>query len=144
MRLWHKDLLEVLPREQLVAAWREASAIAGAIQKNNTPNHVLVNYVLDYDYNHFISYCYFLRKEMRRRGYRTMERVWDKIVKLKPNYSIVPLPEIFKEIHNQRYLIQCYYNLQEKYDRGGIQQEDWNRISQVVEPYLSRGEQIND
>ena len=58
MRLWHKDLISILPREQLVAQWRELSAIAGAIQKNGTPNHGLVNFVLDYDYNHFISYAY--------------------------------------------------------------------------------------
>ena len=47
MRLWHKDLISVLPREQLVAQWRELSAIAGAIQKNGTPNHGLVNFVLE-------------------------------------------------------------------------------------------------
>lgn len=33
MRLWHKNLITVLPREQLVSQWRECSAIAGAIQK---------------------------------------------------------------------------------------------------------------
>ena len=58
MRLWHKDLISILPREQLVAQWRELSAIAGAIQKNGTPNHGLVNFVLDYDYDNFISYAY--------------------------------------------------------------------------------------
>ena len=56
MRLWHTKFINVLPREQLVATWRELSAIAGAIQKNGTPNHVLVNFVTDYDYDHFISY----------------------------------------------------------------------------------------
>lgn len=37
MRLWHKDFIKALPREQLVTQWRELSAIAGAIQKNGTP-----------------------------------------------------------------------------------------------------------
>ena len=32
MRLWHVDLIHVLPREQLVAQWRELSAIAGKIK----------------------------------------------------------------------------------------------------------------
>ena len=45
MRLWHKDLIDVLPNQQLVAQWRELSAIAGAIQKHGTPNHLLVNFV---------------------------------------------------------------------------------------------------
>lgn len=61
IRIWHRDFIKVLPREQLVAAWRELSAIAGAIQKNGTPNHLLVNFVLDYDYDHFISYAYYVR-----------------------------------------------------------------------------------
>lgn len=26
MRIWHKSLIPVLPREQLVAAWRELSS----------------------------------------------------------------------------------------------------------------------
>ena len=55
MRVWHTDLIKVLPREQLVAQWRELSSIAGAIQKNGTPNHILVNFVLEYNYDHFIS-----------------------------------------------------------------------------------------
>ena len=73
MRLWDKNFIEVLPREQLVALWREISAIAGAIQKNGTPNHILVNFVLDYDYDHLISYAYYVREEMTKRGYRTMQ-----------------------------------------------------------------------
>lgn len=33
MRIWHTDLIKVLPREQLISQWRECSSIAGAIQK---------------------------------------------------------------------------------------------------------------
>lgn len=75
MCLWHSSLISVLPREQLVGQWRECSSIAGAIQKNGTPNHILVNFVLDYDYDHFISYTYYVRAEMTKRGYRTMDSV---------------------------------------------------------------------
>ena len=45
MRIWHTFLIEALPREQLVSQWREISSIVGAIQKNGTPNHILVNFV---------------------------------------------------------------------------------------------------
>ena len=64
MRLWHTDLISVLTREQLVAQWRELSAIAGAIQKKGTPNHILVNFVLNYDYDNFISYAAEVREKM--------------------------------------------------------------------------------
>lgn len=129
MRLWHKDLIGVLPREQLVAQWRECSAIAGAIQKNGTPNHILVNYVTN-DLNAFVMYSYMVRQEMKRRGYRTMENVWTKINSLVPDNSwkACAYSSIFPEEHNFRYYVQCYYNLQEKYDRGGIKEEDWDNI----------------
>lgn len=128
MRLWHSSLIKVLPREQLVAAWRELSAISGSIQKNGTPNHLLVNFILDYDYDHFISYAYYVREEMTRRGYRTMNSVWEKITSLKSNYTILPLEVIYPEKMDTLYLNICYYNLYEKYLCGGIKQEDWDKI----------------
>ena len=97
MRLWHCKLIKVLPQAHLVAQWRELSAIAGAIEKNGTPNHVLVNFVLDYDYDNFISYAYYLREEMTSRGIRTMSTVWDKIVKLKPEWTLLPLDKIYEQ-----------------------------------------------
>lgn len=30
--------------------------------------------------------------------------------------------------HNERYLKQCLYNLQEKYDCGGISEDEWKII----------------
>lgn len=138
MRLWHTSLINVLPREQLVAQWRELSAIAGAIQKNGTPNHILVNFVMDYDWDHFISYAYYVRKEMTSRGYRTMNSVWDKIVSLAGdnlNYQILPLEDVYKEKMDKEYLMICYYNLYEKYlCGGGIDEETWNKI--MLKSYL--------
>lgn len=128
MRLWHTDLISVLPREQLVAQWRELSAIAGAIQKKGTPNHILVNFVLDYDYDNFISYAAEVREEMTKRGYRTMNSVWEKIVSLKSNWVRLPHNEIYKEKMNKDYLTICYYNLYEKYLCGGIEEKDWDNI----------------
>lgn len=121
MRLWHKDLISILPREQLVAQWRELSAIAGAIQKNGTPNHGLVNFVLDYGWNHFISYAYYVREEMTCRGYRTMNSVWEKITSLTDgDYNILPRSEIYRAKMDDFYLMVCLYNLMEKVDCGMI------------------------
>ena len=128
MRLWHTKLIPALPREQLVAQWRELSAIAGKIQLNGTPNHVLVNFVTDYDFDHFISYAYYVREEMTKRGYRTMNSVWEKIVSLKPNYYLLSLNYVYPEKMNTLYLNICYYNLYEKYLCGGIKEEDWDKI----------------
>lgn len=128
MRLWHTSLIKVLPREQLIAQWRELSAIAGSIQKKGTPNHILVNFIMNYDFDHFISYAYYVREEMTQRGYKTMNSVWEKIILLKLNYNILSLEVIYPEKMDTLYLNICYYNLYEKYLCGGIKQEDWDKI----------------
>lgn len=121
MRLWHTQLISVLPREQLVAQWRELSAIVGAIQKNGTPNHGLVNFVLNYSWNHFISYAYYVHQEITKRGYRTSNKVWEKIISLTDeDYNILPIEEIYKQKMDDYYLMICLYNLMEKIDCGII------------------------
>ena len=143
MRLWHRELISVLPREQLVAQWRECSAIAGAIQKNGTPNHILVNYVIK-DLNSFVAYSAAVRAEITRRGYRTMDKVWEKIaaVAADPFWKTLSFDDIFSDYHTDNYLRQCWYNLEEKYDRDGITQDDWLKISKKfdydIEKYLGR------
>lgn len=131
MRLWHTSLIRVLPREQLVAQWRELSACAGSIQQKETPNHILVNFIMEYDFDHFISYAYYVREEMTRRGYRTMDSIWKKIVALKPNYNILPFQAIYPEKMNDTYWIICYYNLKEKFLCGGISYKEWDKIEQI-------------
>ena len=87
---------------------------------------------MDYDFDHFISYAYYVREEMTLRGYRTMNSVWEKIVALKPSYSILSLEQVFSEKMDWDYYVICYFNLEEKYLCGGIKEEDWKRIK---EPY---------
>ena len=133
MRLWHTELIKVLPREQLMAQWRELSAIAGAIQKNGTPNHILVNFVLEYPWDDFISYAYYVRQEMTKRGYRTMNSVWDKITALSADYKILPLEEVYKEKMDNIYFKICFYNLYEKILCGGIKEPDSSNIITLYE-----------
>lgn len=132
MRLWHKDLITALPREQLVAQWRELSAIAGNLNTKGTPNHILVNKVCDYPRDHFISYAHYIRAEMTRRGYRTMESVWCKILSTNDGaFELVSIKDLFPGWHNDRYLEQCYFNLEEKYDCGGVAQEWFEKIQNI-------------
>ena len=143
MRLWHKELISVLPREQLVAQWKELSAIAGAIQKNGTPNHILVNYVTK-DLNSFVAYGREVRQQMTRRGYKPSDKVWEKIaaVAADPFWGLLEFDDIFPDYHTDSYLRQCWYNLEEKYEREGITEDDWLKISRKfdydIEKYLGR------
>ena len=68
MRLWHKDLLSALPSQQLVAQWRECCAIARNIAVIGTPNHILVNKIMDYPISHFYTYSNLVLEEMYKRG----------------------------------------------------------------------------
>ena len=129
MRMWHKELVPLLPREQLVAQWRELSAIAGNIKTKGTPNHILVNKVMDYPMNHFITYAALVREDMKQRGYRTMDKVWEKICSVcDGDYNILPLNEIYPDWMDEDYYWICYHNLKEKWMCGGITDEDWDRI----------------
>ena len=140
IRLWHKDLIEGLPREQLVAQWRECSAIAGNIKTKGSPNHILVNKIMDYPISHFISYAHYVRGEMTKRSYRTMNSVWEKISNLSDSYKILPLEELFPDWHNEKYARQCVYNLEEKYDCGGITDEDFKKIvDSFCKTYMEEG-----
>lgn len=143
MRLWHTELIDVLPREQLVAQWRELSAIAGAIKKNGTPNHLLVNFILEYDWEHFISYAYYVRQEMTKRGYRTMDSVWNKICSIGgSSYAVIlPLKKVYAEKMDDVYFNICYYNLFEKYLCGGIDGDVFNQImNKKMDKYTKKKE----
>lgn len=138
MRLWHKDLIDVLPRQQLLAQWRECCAIASNIANKGTPNHILVNKITDYSQMHFVEYVNEILDEMKRRHYKVSEASYLRLVEnLKQGYKhffhgIMIDKNIYPDWMNERYLIQCYYNLQEKYDCGGITKEEWNRIQEKV------------
>lgn len=122
MRLWHKDLIPVLPRKQLLGQWRECCLIAKNIREKGTPNHLLVNKIMNYPFEHFLGYCRLVANEMKKRGYHCDE---NKISVCCGTYLSVKQTDLFCGWHNERYLKQCYYNLQEKYDCGGVPEEEW-------------------
>lgn len=137
MRLWHKNLIPVLPKAQLIAQWRELSAIAGGIQKDGKTNHILINFVMDYSYDDFISYAYYVREEMTKRGYRTMNNVWEKIVALKPDWNLLPIEEIYKGKMNTTYMKICSYNLYEKFLCDGIlDQSESSKLMKIICNYI--------
>ena len=133
MRLWHKDLIRGLPRQQLLGQWRECCLIAKLIHDNGAPNHMLVNKIMDYPISHFYEYGRYIHNEMVRRGYTPDHHKFMDYFNLKEALSDVPGPlELFKDWHNSRYMSQCFYNLQEKYDCGGLTDDEWDEISKCV------------
>ena len=123
MRLWHYKLIPVLPKKQLVSQWRECIAIKRQWE-NGTLKHRLVNYVMNYDKGTFMAYVLDVIDEMSRREIKYKDKYYNEILEFCGYYNNLIYPE-----HNDRYLRQCYYNLQEKYDRGIISEEEWNKIN---------------
>ena len=130
MRLWHWKLIPVLPRQQLLAQWRECCLIMKSISENGSPNHILVNPIMDYPMDHFYCYAYMVNEEMQKRGYKSDWLKFNQWM-LNGSFSQVNGWRMFQNWHTHRYLVQCLANLEEKYDRGGISEEEWRRVKQV-------------
>ena len=138
MRLWHYKIIPYLPKSQLIAQWRELNSIF-----SKQDNHILINYIYDYDKEYLYNYSNIVLEEMKKHGYQIKK--WDNyneyfkgIKNKKPDKNLV-----FKE-HDIDYLSICFWNLKEKYIRG---QKDFDEnlyeslckfyIVQSVEPYNS-------
>jgi uncharacterized protein (TIGR02328 family) len=136
MRLWHKDLIDILPRQQLLSQWRELCCIAKNIATNGTPNHLLVNKILDYSVNDFLTYTEKVISEMRRRGYKVSDKsyknFYENIKIASKSFSKYSGVVLYEGWHNNRYLRQCCCNLQEKFDCGGITPTEWSYISDYM------------
>lgn len=146
MRLWHKDLIDVLPRQQLLGQWRECCLIAKNIAENGTPNHLLVNRIMDYPPEHFFSYAKWIESEMKHRGYKCDFEKFNKWYKQIKNAECVwhRKEDILNNWHDNEYFIQCVYNLEEKFDCGGMTEEEWDKILARDLFYDMRGAGDND
>ena len=146
MRLWHKDLICVLPRQQLLGQWRECCAIARSIATDGVTNHILINRLMEYPLEHFVAYSQIVYTEMMNRDYfcsfynfsKWLDSNYEELAANWPAqvtpYELVKIKngDIFECWHNDRYYWQCYHNLEEKYDCGGISQDEWETICDEV------------
>lgn len=65
MRLWHIDLIPVLPQKQLLGQWRELNSIFKLQNR-----HVLINFVYNYPKEHLYNYSLKIICEMQKRNYK--------------------------------------------------------------------------
>lgn len=138
MRLWESRIIPYLPDLQLVAQWRELNSVFKKQDK-----HILINYIYEYPKSDLYIYAIKVIREMKKRGikiksfdnminyfeYNVVEDLkdgyeYDKVMKMK----------VFDNHHNDRYLLQCFYNLQEKFDRGqkGFTKDQFNRLDNFI------------
>ena len=150
MRLWHYELIPVLPRKQLLAQWRECCAIISNIAKNGTPNHILVNKILEYPQIHFVCYTNKILNEMSKRSYRVNQGSYERFVE-NMNASEIYFPvhddnieeffnkgKVFPGWHNDRYYEQCFRNLQEKYDCGMFEEKEYAKLRKAYIDHFTK------
>ena len=130
MRLWHKSLISVLPRQQLVSQLRECVLIAKNIYEGKTKIHCLINPLFNYDICHFKAYIELVLLAFKERDYKVRKETIEKLnkyINFHDKICIYPsFDELFKEWHNEIYLIICYMNLLEKYKCGNIPKNEFD------------------
>lgn len=88
--------------------------------------------MIDYDKSYFYTYVYLVVQEMKNRGIKYNEKYLEEIYAFcyedTKNSGVYLLNYA---VHNNRYFYQCYYNLQEKYDRGIITEAEFQKIQGV-------------
>lgn len=123
MRLWHQDLIKVLPRQQLLGQHRECAALRG---KGWLKPHSVINYIFKYDLATLFAYHQLIMEEMTRRGYKVDDN-WQNIAYrgkiCPPICNILPIKVnglVYPE-HNDSYLRECIENLRSKnIELGGL------------------------
>ena len=110
----------------LVSQWRECIAIKRQWEKG-TLKHRLVSYVKNYDKKYFGNYVSLVSTEMMIRRIKCNKKYYKEIQEFCGD-RLIDYPDCIYPEHNNRYLEQCYYNLQEKYDRGIISREEYKPI----------------
>ena len=129
MRLWHESLIEVLPKQQLLGQWRELNSVYKKEDK-----HILINFIYEYPKKDLLLYSLKVILTMQRRGYNINLKNFIDYFQIKDYKEMQKIllsnAKTFVKKMNKRYLLQCYYNLQEKYDCGGITEKQWNKINQ--------------
>jgi uncharacterized protein (TIGR02328 family) len=124
MRLWHQELIEKLPRQQLLGQHREVAALRGL---GWGKKHATVNYVFTHDMKKLVAYHMLIIKEMFNRGYKVSPEWLNPVYRgklCKPmNYHNEVIEDIKKLIiendvvyaeHDKNYLKECLDNLQGK------------------------------
>ena len=113
MRLWHEQIIHLLPKNQLLGQHRECCALRG---NGWNKKHKTVDYVFTYSPYNLYIYHSKIMDEMEKRGYTVSEEWRDKNYRGQKADSYSNLEEtnistpIYKE-HNNEYLLECIENL---------------------------------
>jgi hypothetical protein len=81
---------------------------------------------MDYDKTMFQGYVYCVVEELNKRNIKYQSKYWDEMLEFCGGIWC----KAYKE-HNDDYFVQCYYNLEEKHDRGIVSDNEWQPIKDL-------------
>lgn len=127
MRIWSYDLIKVLPKKQLLAMRYE---LGDMIKQYPNIKNGLVKFANNYPIINLRFYFNRVIAECEKRGYNMNKKYNEEILEIinKKAYDSSMWCYFKYKEDNDRYLKQCLYNLEEKYDRGIISEEEWKPI----------------
>ncbi len=117
MRLWHEQLIPLLPRAQLLGQHRECCALRGG---GWGKPHATVNYVFIHPFEYLVQYHGLIIAEMKQRGYNVSPEWTDETYRGKQTpraqtdaSRYATSSPIYPE-HDDAYLSECLDNLRTK------------------------------
>ena len=91
---------------------------------------------MEHNKKYFRNYIIELVDELNKRNITINSKLYSELIYFSANNVGIVSYNLFYPEHNDRYLKQCLYNLQEKADRGIITEEEWKIIEDEFGGYL--------
>ena len=137
MRLWHKSLINVLPKQQFLGQIRELTAICKDIQNNGKTNHILINKITDYNLKHLYTYCKLIEQVAKERKINITQNTLQKWYNTftESEKQVIDFDSLFKSWCNANYMAQHYYNLEENGNVKKINDNEFNLVRKVSIEY---------
>jgi uncharacterized protein (TIGR02328 family) len=123
MRLWHEDLITLLPKKQIGGQWSE---IIGMLGKGWGKKHRVVDHVFTHTKYDLLLFAHYIYREGRKRGFNFNYSLLGKALSRSNTGTAAERREmlsvcrqaaltskIYKE-HDNNYLLECIENLKNK------------------------------
>lgn len=137
MRLWHYELLPYLSDKALTTQWGELNTI---MSKKDKLDNLSINYIYEYDKKELLRYAGLVMLEMKKRSiaiysfvnlvqyfadnfeeefeeYGDIDDIINDIIYDAKDWVTLG-NRLFKNHHTPSYILQCFFNLQEKFNLG--------------------------
>lgn len=131
MRLWHYEMISILPKNILIKLWHDCEAIGSNLERKGTTGDVKCDRILDYNYCTFEEYCTRVHNTMILRHYKINNRLGQLLfARIKANAdkfhpSDIVTVGVYKNWHNLDYFDLCYKLIKELHDCNVVKDDDW-------------------